>query len=88
MTNYLPEGNLINSIDNKNSMRSFFALQEAMAQGKIIEARCKLCDGEHNLIIDLPCIKGIIPHNEGAIGIDNGLTRDIALISKVNTSLF
>lgn len=27
---------------------------------------------------------GIIPHNEGALGIDNGSVRDIALISRVN----
>lgn len=84
MTKYFSEGYLINTIENKNSIRSVFALQEAMAQGKILEARCKLCDGEHNLIVDLPCIRGIIPRNEGALGIDNGTTRDIALISKVN----
>lgn len=84
MTKYLPEGQLINTIENKNAIKSVFSLQEAMTQGKILEARAKICDGEHNLIVDLPCIKGIIPRNEGAIGIDNGSTRDIALISKVN----
>ncbi len=36
------------------------------------------------MIIDFPCMKGIIPRIEGAIGIDDGTTRDIALISKVN----
>ncbi|MFZ2539800.1 MAG: S1 RNA-binding domain-containing protein, partial [Oscillospiraceae bacterium] len=30
------------------------------------------------------CIKGIIPRDECAIGISEGLTRDIAIISKVN----
>ena len=84
MTKYLPEGQLINSIENKNALKSIFALQEAMAQGKILEARATTCDGEHNLIVDLPCIKGIIPRLEGAVGIDDGSTRDIALISKVN----
>jgi len=29
-------------------------------------------------------MKGIIPRNEGAVGIDDGTTRDIALISRVN----
>ena len=84
MTKYLPEGQLINTTENKNALKSIFSLQEAMLQGKILEARAKICDGEHNLIIDLPCIKGIIPRIEGAIGIDDGTTRDIALISKVN----
>ena len=84
MTKYLPEGHLINTIENKNAIKSVFSLQEAMLQGRILEARAKICDGDHNLIIDLPCIKGIIPRLEGAIGIDDGSTRDIALISKVN----
>ncbi len=84
MTKYLPEGQLINTVENKNALKSLFSMQEAMIQGKILEARATTCDGEHNLIIDLPCIKGIIPRLEGAIGIDDGSTRDIALISKVN----
>ncbi len=84
MTNYLPEGHLINTIENKNAIKSVFALQEAMLHGQILEARAKICDGDHNLIVDLPCIKGIIPRIEGAIGIEDGSTRDIALISKVN----
>ena len=84
MTKYLPEGQLINSIENKNAQKSVFSLQEAMTQGKILEARAIICDNEHNLIVDLPCIKGIIPRKEGAIGIEYGTTRDIALISKVN----
>ena len=46
--------------------------------------KAALCDSEHNIIVDLPCIKGIIPRIEGAIGIESGKTRDIALISKVN----
>lgn len=84
MTKYLPEGQLINLIENRNSMKSLFSLQEAIAQDKILEARATVCDSEHNLIVNLPCIKGIIPRIEGAIGIDDGSTRDIALISKVN----
>ena len=55
-----------------------------MTSGKILEGRAALCDSEHNIIVDLPCIKGIIPRIEGAIGIESGKTRDIALISKVN----
>lgn len=84
MTKYLPEGQLINSIENKNAQKSIFSLQEAMIQEKILEARAIICDNEHNLIVDLPCIKGVIPRKEGAIGIEDGTTRDIALISKVN----
>jgi ribosomal protein S1 len=34
--------------------------------------------------VELPCARGIIPREEGAIGIAEGKTRDIALISRVN----
>lgn len=83
-TVFFPEGSLLHTSENKNALRSVYAMQEAMAQGKILEARVSLCDSEHNLIVDLPCMKGLIERLEGAIGIDNGTTRDIALIAKVN----
>lgn len=87
MNNYYPEGTLIGSPENTAAMKSVFALQDSMLQGKILEARTIVCDNEHNLIVELPCPncpKGIIPRIEGAIGIEDGTTKDIALITKVN----
>ena len=40
--------------------------------------------GGHNLIIDLGCMKGLIPREEGAVGIREGTARDIAILSRVN----
>ncbi|MGN0603680.1 MAG: S1 RNA-binding domain-containing protein [Oscillospiraceae bacterium] len=87
MNNYYPEGTLIGFPENTAAMKSIFALQDSMLQGKILEARTVVCDNEHNLIVELPCPncpKGIIPRIEGAIGIEDGTTKDIALITKVN----
>lgn len=84
MNKYCPEGELFMTPDNQSCIKSIFALQEAMLQGKILEARVLICDNDHNLRIDLPCAKGIIPREEGAIGIAEGTTKDIALITKVN----
>lgn len=84
MKNYLPEGSLINTAENIRLTGSIAGLREAMASGRILEGRASLCDSGHNLIVDLPCTKGIIPRIEGAMGIESGKTRDIALISKVN----
>lgn len=84
MKKYCPEGELFMSPDNQGCIKSIFALQEAMLQGKILEARVLLCDNEHDLHVDLPCAKGIIPREEGALGISEGTTKDIALITKVN----
>ena len=84
MRNYYPEGELFLTPDNQNSIKTIFALQEAMLQEKILEARVSLCDNDHNLHVDLPCAKGIIMREEGAMGIADGTTKDIALITKVN----
>ena len=81
---YLPEGSLIAKEENKRAIESVKSLEECMASGCVVEAICSVCDSNHNLIVDFGFIKGIVPRNEGAIGIDDGTTRDIALISRVN----
>lgn len=58
-------------------------LAQAQAQENILEATVMMCDAHHNMIVDLGCMKGIIPREEGALGIAEGTTRDIALISRV-----
>jgi len=77
---YKPEGIMLDG----SLVPGIFALKEAMEQKKILEARVKLCDSAHNLILDLDSCRGIIPRSEAAIGIDDGTTRDIAIISRVN----
>ncbi len=84
MTGYLPEGKLINTCDNVRTLSSLTNMREARLNSKILEARATVCDAHHNLIVDLGCIKGIIPREEGAVGIKEGTVRDIAVISRVN----
>ena len=84
MTSYFPEGRLIDMPFNIAAVKNAASLSEAAAKGQILEARVSLCDTAHNLIVDLGAIKGIIPREEGAIGIAEGIVRDIALISRVN----
>lgn len=84
MKEFKPEGVLLDTPENRASVKSFSALKQLATQDKILEARAVMCDGEHNLIVDLGFAKGIIPREEGALGIKEGTTRDIALISRVN----
>lgn len=84
MKKFMPEGLLISSGENLNLLTSKAFLKEAYYSGKIIEARAVMCDREHNLHVDLGVMKGIIPREEGAIGISDGSVRDIAIISRVN----
>ena len=81
---FKPEGWLCDNLENIAALSSLAGLQEACAQGRILEARAIICDSAHNLIVDCGCIRGIIPKNECAIGIEEGTTREIAIISRVN----
>ena len=87
MPEYLPEGELILKEENRRAIESLHSLEECVLSGRIVEAPCIICDSRHNLIVDFGFMKGIVPRSEGAIGIDDGTTRDIALISRVNKSI-
>lgn len=78
---FYPEG--YSCQQNKSKRLSSADLAEAKIQETVLEAPVIMCDASHNLIVDLGCMRGIIPREEGAIGIEDGSTRDIALISRV-----
>ena len=84
MSEYLPEGKLIYTHENRAVLHSARLLQEAMHKGTILEARASLCDASHNLVVELGCMRGVIPREEGALGMRDGSVRDIAVISRVN----
>lgn len=81
---FKPEGQFITTEENRRYLSSPFSLRDAYYSEAFLEGRVTRCDSEHNLHIDLGCMKGIIPRNEGALGIEDGSVRDIALISRVN----
>ncbi len=84
MACFLPEGILFEQAENRACLKSAGALSGCIASGRIVEGIAVCCDSEHDLIVDLGCMKGIIPRKEGAVGIADGTVRDIALISRVN----
>ncbi|MFR7479559.1 MAG: S1 RNA-binding domain-containing protein [Acutalibacteraceae bacterium] len=81
---YYPEGHLLKTKENLAAMHSWNTLAESMKQQRILEARVQLCDSSHNLIVNLHGVRGIIPREEGALGIREGTVRDIAVITRVN----
>ena len=83
MKEYYPEGFLTGLEENVKYLQSAANLSIAANEGIILEAPAVLCDRSHDLTVDLGSMKGIISRNEGAIGIDDGTTRDIAVISRV-----
>lgn len=79
-----PEGHLIDTFENRAALQTPASLAEAMRDGKILEAKAVMCDSKHNLIVDLKFMRGLIPREEGALGIKDGTVRDIAILSRVN----
>lgn len=81
-----PEGWLTERGGNK-TVYSLSDIKEAVETGEILESTAFMCDNDHNLLVNLGCMRGIIPRCEGAIGIKEGTTRDIALISRVGKAV-
>jgi len=80
MNGFYPEGW---NEEKKKYSYSRSELLEAKLLETVLESTVTMCDANHNLIVDLGSMKGLIPRNQGAIGIEDGTTRDIALISRV-----
>lgn len=83
MKRYYPEGKLIGSASNIKLTANKECLISAIESGDVVEGIASSCDEQHNIIVDLGNIKGVIPRNEGAIGIKEERVKDIALISRV-----
>lgn len=84
---FTPEGTRLETRQNAALIASHTALAEAALAGTVLEARAVMCDAAHNLYVEMPAMPGIIPYEEGAVGITDGTTRDIALISRVGKAV-
>ena len=58
-------------------------LRRGMGTDEIFQAMCVKCDEYHNLHLQLKDIRAIIPREEAALGIQEGRTREIAIMSRV-----
>ena len=83
MKEFYPEGFIGTTYENRKSMSTPAMLYQAQSSSSILEANVIMCDAEHNMTVDLGCMKCVISREDGAIGISEGTTRDIALISRV-----
>ena len=86
MKGFYPEGKMQQNISKANAY-TVEQLEEAIRKRSVLEAVAYMCDSEHNLLVNLGCMKGVIPRKEGALGIAEGQVRDIAIISRVGKSV-
>ena len=84
---YLPEGLLQNNKENVKSCQSIAALRTAKLLGTVLEGIAIRCDAAHNLIIQCGPFKGLIPREACAMGIAEGTTREVAILSRVGKSV-
>lgn len=80
---YLPEGKLLGTEKNEQRIKDYPALRRAMLCEQVIEGMALRCDAEHNLIVQCGAYTGLIPRAECAIGIADGSTREVAILSRV-----
>lgn len=82
-TSFLPEGRLLHTQENQNACAGAAGLVGAMERREILEGQAILCDSDHNLTVSLGEFTGVIPRQEAALGIEDGSTRDIAILTRV-----
>ena len=84
---YFPEGMLINTKSNNDYTTSLFGLKRALSDGAILEGTAIHCDSSRNLTVNLGGgIFGVIPRQETALGIENGV-KEIAILSRVGKTV-
>ncbi len=84
MTNsFLPEGRVLHTPENAAACRDLEALTRAMAAEQILEGTALLSDENHDLLVRVGPFTGRIPREETALGIAEGVTRDIAILARV-----
>lgn len=80
---YLPEGRLLATAENRARCAGLGALRTARARETVLEGRATLCTPEHDLTVAVGPLTGIVPREEAALGIREGHTREIAILSRV-----
>ena len=74
---------MLHTQPNQTACATAEALAQAMTAGTVLEGMTLLCDEGHNLTVRLGPFTGRIPREETALGIAEGTTRDIAILSRV-----
>ncbi len=80
---FKPEGELLNTKENRDLLASRSGLERAMKAGETVEGVATVCDGEMRLQVDLGCMRGIILPEEAVFCRPGESRKDIAVVSRV-----
>ena len=87
---YLPEGQLLTTVRNREYVSSLAGLERALETGAVIEGTVLLCDQYFNLHVEFPGlsgIRGIIPRAEAVWSRDGEPPKDIAILTRVGKAV-
>ena len=87
---YLPEGQLLTTLKNRELTATQAGLERAMETGAIIEGTALLCDGDFRLHVDFPGllgVRGIIDREEAVWNRDGEAPKDIAILTRVGKAV-
>lgn len=79
----LPEGSLLGNAENAAACASLDGLRRARDARQILEGTAVSCTPNRDLIVRLGSFLGVIPREETALGIADGSTKEIAILSRV-----
>ena len=87
MHDFWPEGRRYATQENQHFLSSRAGLEAAWRQQIILEGLALRCDPTHALTVQLGDPVGVIPREECALGIREGSTRDIAILTCVGKAV-
>lgn len=87
MHDFWPEGRRYATQENQHFLSSRAGLEAAWRQQIILEGLALRCDPTHALTVQLGDTVGVIPREECALGIREGTTRDIAILTCVGRAV-
>lgn len=80
---YLPEGSYAARSEVQAALSSLDGLRRAQREHTILEAPAQRCTAAHDLLFDFGFAQGIMPRSCCALGVAEGDTREIAILSRV-----
>lgn len=79
----LPEGRYLETVTNVELCHDMVGLRKAYEEGLIVEGIALQCEEGLGVTVALGNFTGLIPWYEGALGMSEGLVRDIAIMSRI-----
>lgn len=79
----LPEGRYLETVSNQELCQNSEGLQQAMEEELVVEGIALQCEEGIGVTVLLGKFTGLIPWEEGALGLAQGLVREIAIMSRV-----